>query len=270
MEDIIQRFIDRQPSRNELLKTGGEFTVQELREFGLGPEERDEWENLGRQLFYVNDVVPVRLVPSSLLHLAESIWGETGEIGRVIESLWTSFHVFRECVNKGWEVPLVKKDDGIWEWPEPVGFEWGDEDTKTLAMLFGAYSRKKEVEVSVIKGNTVHRLTLPSGIVSEEEVSDVVARPEEKIKLNIPALKDVRMINQQAWQNHALRTWAGQGHLLTAFSDLINNKLDSSRAEDYIMSMVSVLKDDQANMPVVRYCKENEKRLASNLFILEF
>lgn len=53
--------------------------------------------------------------------------------------MWTSFYVYRECVNTGLETPLVEKSDGVWEWPDPADFEWGDENTKMLALIFGAY-----------------------------------------------------------------------------------------------------------------------------------
>lgn len=252
----IKRIFDRQPSRKELLKTGGNFTVKELREFGR---------------LYINDLVPVRLVPDSLLNLAENTWRETENIGHVIESMWTSFYVFRECVNTEFEAPLVKKPDGVWEWPDPTDFEWGDESTKTLALLFGAYGRQKEATVSVVEGNTVHKLSLPSGVVSDEVVSDLVAHPDEHIKYKIPALGEVRMINQQAWQLHALRNWAGGGKLLSAFDDLINQELDTAWAEKYFMDMVNIFKEKTLKMPVVRFAVEKEKaHLPNNLFITEF
>lgn len=270
MKDSLRHFFDIPLSRSELLRTGGEFTVRELREFGLGREKTDEVGNRGRELLYVDDVVPVRLVPRSLLDLAVEIRQESGRIENVIEALWTSFYVFRACVNKDLEVPLVKKTDGVWEWPEPATFRWGDETAKTLALMLGAYRRQNEASVSIIQGNTVHSLTLPSGVVSAEKVSDLVACPEEHLKYKVPTLADVRMINQQAWQTHALRTWAGRGRLATAFDEFITQELDTSWAEEYIMSMVDVLRNTPIKMPVVKYAGKNERVSAKNLFILEF
>lgn len=270
MNDRLKRIFDQPPSRNELLKLGGNFTVSELREFGLGQEKEDYVSNVGRELLYINDVVPVRLIPNSLLSLAENLLEETADIGQVIEPIWTSFYVFRVCVNKELEVPLVKKEDGVWEWPEPTDFAWGDENTKTLALMFGAYGRQNEASVSVVEGNTIHKLSVSSGTVSEKKVSDLVAHPEKHIKYKIPVLNDVRMINQQAWQIHALRNWAGRNHLASAFSNLINQSLDRKKAEGYFLSMIDVLSQKTLDMPVVRYAKEGERDSMDNLFILEF
>ena len=261
---------DREPSRNELLNVGGDFTVADLRSAGLGKEVEDEYGNLGRELRSINDVVPTRLIPNSLLTLVENQWEQSQDITQVIESLWTSFSVFRATVNRGLQVPLVKKPDGLWEWPEPADFDWGDEQTKLLALMLGAYGRKSGVSVTVTKGNTVHRLSLADGVVSEEKVHEIVAHPEEHIRYKVPKLGDVRMINQQAWQMHALRTWVGVGHLMSAFDDMINQKLRTEDAETYIMSMVRILKDETHDMPVVRFEKDDEEGSDSNLFILEF
>lgn len=265
----IKRLFDRQPSRKELLKTGGDFTVAELREFGLG-EEKQVGGNTGRELLYVDDIIPVRLIPNSLLSLAEETFRETNDIGAVIESLWTSFYVYRDCVNKELEVPLVKKGDDSWEWPEPTDFSWGDENTKTLALMMGAYKRQAGPVISVTEGDTVHRLDVLSGVISEEKASGLIAQPENHIKYKIPALQDVRMINQQAWQMHALRNWAGHAKLMTAFDDLINQSLNRQNAEVYFTSMIEWYQQNTLDFPVVRYANKGETRSMSNLYILEF
>lgn len=127
--------------RNELLQSGGSFTLSELKGFGMGPEIVDEDGNLGRDLLYVSEGVKIRQIPSSLLNSAKAAWEKTRDVRQAIEPLWTSFYVYRDCVSKLGELitPFVKKDDRVWEWPEPADFSWGDEQTKTLAMLMGAY-----------------------------------------------------------------------------------------------------------------------------------
>lgn len=113
-------------------------------------------------------------------------------------------------------------------------------------------------------------MLLQSGVVSSTEVASLVAHPDEHIKFRIPMLKLVRMINQQAWQSHALRTWAGCGHLGTAFDEILDQKLDIKWAEKNFMSMIDVLGRTPFTMPVVRYARKNEKGSMYNLYILEF
>lgn len=269
MLDRFRQLFGHDRRRNEILQTGGKFTVRELREFGLGPETKDKVGNTGRELLYINDIVPVRLVPRSLLQRATILWTENHDIKQTIESLYTSFYIFRECVNTELEVPLIKKEDNIWEWPEPEGFSWGDEQTKTYALLFGAYEKRNEVELSVTEGNTVHTLLPQSGIVSSTEVADLIAHPDEHIRFSIPSLNDVRMINQQAWQQHALQTWAGYGKLGTAFDEILERTLDTGWADNYFMSMVIDLDLSPITMPVVRYASKKEQGSMNNLYIME-
>jgi hypothetical protein len=256
------------PTRNELLQQGGNFSVHELREFGLGPKKLIDG-NLGRSMLYVDDKVPVRLVPLALLDLAQAAINGTENVGPAIEMLWTSFYAYRATVNRDLMAPFVKKSDGVWEWPELTDSKWGDEKTKTLAFLFGAYKRINEPTVAITEGNVQHSLQIVSGVVSNEVTSTLIAHPDEHVKYTIPYLSDVRMMNAQAWQTYSLRNWAGRGMLSTAFERFIGHEPDPEAA-DYIQSLLRQLHDNIITFPVARFAGDNEKTSARSLYILEF
>lgn len=114
-------------SRDELLETGGSFTVKELREFALGKEVIPG----GRESLYISDEVPVRLIPSNLSITAEELYRD-GDIKSPIELLRSGYNLYRGCVNRGFEVPLALNNDA-YEWPEPSLFPWNDVEGVSLA-----------------------------------------------------------------------------------------------------------------------------------------
>lgn len=134
-----------------------------------------------------------------------------------------------------------------------------------LAMLLGAYGKQDEAQISITEGNVINQLSLPSRTVTSREVPELVAHPDQHLKFKIPSLGEVRMINQQAWQTHSLKTWAGYGSLGSAFGSLLMKKLDKNWAETYIMSMVDALKAKTIEMPVMRYAKSGEAPSSRNL-----
>lgn len=256
--------------RSELLQSGGSFTLSELHEFGLGPETKDEDGSTGRDLLYGSEGVRIRQVPSSLLNSVRATWEQTHDISQVIEPLWTSFYVYRDCVSKLGKLitPFIKKDDGVWEWPDPADFSWGDEQTKTLALLMGAYQKEPEATLSVFEGNVEHKLSLPSGVISAQTLSDLVAKPYEHIKFKIPALSEVRMLNEPAWQDYCLRGWGR--YLASAFDQFINQKPDAHKAEENIIHLLDTLQNKVYEFPGVRYANSGEKPVSQYLFTFNF
>ncbi|MDP4031042.1 MAG: hypothetical protein U1C50_04380 [Patescibacteria group bacterium] len=255
--------------RSELLQSGGNFTLSELNGFGLGPETRGKDGNIGRDMLYISEGVRLRQVPTSLLTSVKTNLENTHNIGQAIEPLWTSFYVYRECVTRLGELitPFVKKADGVWEWPDPADFSWGDEQTKTLAMLMGAYKKEQEATVSVFEGNVKHKLSLPSGVVSSETLSDLVAKPYEHIKFKIPVLSEVRILNEPAWQDNS-RRWTS--YLATAFNQFINQKPDSPKDEENIIALLDTLQKSVYEFPGVRYANSGEESNAQYLFTFNF
>lgn len=257
-------------SRNELLQSGGNFTLSELNEFGKGPETRDEY-GTGRDMLYISQGVRIRQVPTSLLTSIKSNLENTHNIGPAIESLWTSFYVYRDCVSKLGELitPFVKKADGVWEWPDPADFSWGDEQTKILAMLMGAYEKEPEATMSVFEGNVEHKLSLPSGVVSSETLSDFVAKPYEHIKFKIPVLSEVRMLNEPAWQEYS-RRWTR--FLSGTFDNFINHNHNPilPEKEANILKLVDDLQKSVFEFPGVRYANSNEENNTQYLFTFNF
>lgn len=134
-------------------------------------------------------------------------------------------------------------------------------------MIFGAYKKEQEITVSVFEGNVEHKLSLPSGIVSAETLPDLIAKPYEHLKFKIPVLSEVRMLNEPAWQDYS-RRWIS--YLATAFDQLINQKLDVTKAEENIIALLDSLQKSVYEFPGVRYANSGEKPVPQYLFTFHF
>lgn len=114
----------------------------------------------------------------------------------------------------------------------------------------------------------INKLSLLSGVVSSETLSDLVAKPYEHIKYKIPVLSEVRMLNEPAWQDYSLRGWAR--YLESVFDQFINQKLDVSKAEEGVSRLLDSLQNKVYEFPGVRYADSGEQSVNQYLFTFSF
>lgn len=265
----IMRFLDsvRWSSREELLESGGEFSVEELIDVGLDGKKGDK----ERRLLFVNDYVLVRLLPLKLLDAVEEHHRSSGLDKIALRVLRAAYFVYRGCVNQSMEAPVYLQN-GAWEWPEPVNYHWNDlEELLFMGMLMGAEKRVESARVvTTEEGDVVRSQDLITGVVTSLKVAAIVARPQELVKYQIPRLADVRFVNSMAWKLHSNRVFANG--LARAIEDLDAGVADQGGIDDFFSFLFKDLREP-TRMPVVRYAKQGEKTVgvpSGNLFILQF
>ncbi len=257
-------------SREELLESGGSFSVGELHEIGLGPKEEDG----GRPMLFRNNPVPFRLMPAKLLDATEKLLDETGDIALVLETLWAAFEIYRNCVNKGdITAPLTRAEDGVYEWPKPAIFTWDNlEAVRLTGFALGGNKTTGGPKVSVIveEGGKIFKKTrdVHTGDLIEEEVSAMAAKPHELFQFEVDRLADVRFVNPQGWQKTSLRSFATS---LSRFTDLAcEGRLNVEHARTFLDSLFTGVRKDVHDWPTVRYAKEGEPRDTYRSFLFTF
>lgn len=249
-------------SRNELLMTGGEFTVQELREIALGEED----ENGGRPLLTVSESCRLRLLPSKLQLAVRDILETSGDTRTAINVLHSAFVIFRECVSNEAVVPLLLGPDGVLEWLEPARFKWGDFDVVNfIGMALGSGQISNSAKVSVLEERLKYETDVFSGEKVVLEMSEFAAHPDRNLKFLVARLKDIRFMNSMTWQQLTLRVFATG--LMRAVDDIRKGRLREEEARNFLKSLSSREgASETPDLPVLRYAQENEQSDIESLF----
>ena len=263
------RFLEllRGSSREELLESGGEFIVEELIDVGLSGKRGDK----ERSLLFVNDYVPVRLLPLKLSLAVEERWRLPGSDKTALRILKSAYYIYRGCVNQSMEAPMCL-NNGVWEWPEPVSCHWDDLEALLFIGMFMGAERKAESAyvVTVGDGDLVRSQDILTGEVKEQKVAQLVARPNVFVKYHIPKLADVRVVNSMAWQLFSNKVFANG--LARAIEDMEAGTANEGNLKSFFSFLFNDLREP-IKMPVVRYASSREQSVkedCGNLFILGF
>jgi len=182
-------------TRNELLKTGGDFTVEELREIALGEPEKDG----GRPFLLLSTIEPVRLMPIKLQAAAAKEYEKSKDTKRVFDTLLSGFTIYRNSVNTGLMAPLVV-NEGACEWPEPALFGWNDLDAVNfIGFAMGSKVKSDSVLITTQGGKVEKTLNLTTGETTTKELTEFAAHPDKNLKFRVKRVGDVRMINSASW-----------------------------------------------------------------------
>lgn len=218
--------LDIYQDRNLFLESGGVFSVKQLEQFGLSREVVGGY----REMLYVSQHSPVRLVPLNLLN-AIKLQLENQNIESVVDSFYSAFVIYRNSVNNGLSpAPLVKADDNVFEWPEPEDISWGDLDS---------------VQILGIKMDKLRK------------------NPYRESKFKIPKLNNVGMVNANKWQNVSLHFFASD--LMALVEDLRTDKVSIIVAKYFLESKIEEL-EDPMEMLIARYSLTGEKTSINALY----
>lgn len=247
-------------SRDRLLETGGEYSIEDLREIGLGPEKS----NGGRALLYASEAVPVNLIPHDLATALEELYAETSDARSLFQTLHSALYVYRECVNEDLEAALVKNGEA-WEWPTPVLFSWKDIDAiNFMGVAMGAMKKNDNVLVSIREGAQRAVTDLVTGQVKTEDVLGITGDPAKNFKFRIGKLANVRMVNSQTWQNITLRAYAS--NVIWVLEAVKERELNKAETDKYASELIKAFPKFKVNLPAVRYSKSCEAPNAEFLF----
>lgn len=246
-------------SRDRLLDGGGEFSVTELKEFGLA----SPLPSGGRTLLLVPEKFPARLVPDDLMHSLRASYSKNKDDKFFLQSLHSAFFIYRECVNQDIGAVFARYGE-IWEWPTPALFSWKDLDAiNFLGMAMGSFDRTDSVRVSVKEGDREIIRDLSTGQITQKDVAGIANSPSKNLKFEVQRLSDVRMINSQSWQSLMLNIFATS--VMRAI-DAIES--DRGKVDPQIHQFVLQLSErlpGQISFPGVRYAKSGERSDASAL-----
>lgn len=255
--------LEPKPSRDKLLESGGEFTISELIDFSLGEEVSPG----ARRVLYVDDIVPVRLIPLELSLAAEEFFFKDADIKSTLQILRFAYCFYRSCVNRRMEVPLAQVEGG-WEWLQPANFPWTDFDAVKLMAFAIEGGREVDTPLAITyQGSTEDKFNFLTGKVTRTEVSDLRSRPNDVVKFKVRKLGDIRMVNQMAWQQFSNKVFANG--LLYAIEDIEKGVADTNKLKDLISFLFKDLRES-VRMPVLRYAKFGETPSGENLLINSF
>lgn len=247
---------ERVPSRDELLESGGDFTVEELRNFGLGPEEVCGG-NIARPLLYINDRIPLRLIPNRLVSTLTVASQMEFDPKFILETLHSAFVIYRECVNRDFEAPVVLEENA-WQWPDPVLCGWDDLDgINYLGLAMGSMADVNTTTISVVEADKRISKDILTGKITEERLSNLRLNPDKILKFKVRKLSDLRMVNSQSWQQLTLRSYALG--VMRAIDSVKQNGVDKD-IENFARYLLREALGFVTNVPAVRYAKDGEKK----------
>jgi len=257
----MDRFFERiLRSRDRLLETGGEFSVNELRETGLGETDPDG----GRSLLYVSEVAPVNLVPQNLAEALKDLYEKTSDERLFLQTLHSAFHIYRECVNDDLLAALCKKGSS-WEWPETALFSWKDIDAiNFMGTAMGAMKKNDSVSVTAREGDQKVTTDLFTGQVSTEKFAGITGNPAENFKYKVNRLADIRMINSQSWQTVTLRAYATA--VMRALDSIKGREKSNTDLREFVNGLIEEFPKMKVDFPAGRYAKTGETPAPSFLF----
>ncbi|OGK14708.1 hypothetical protein A3C98_03510 [Candidatus Roizmanbacteria bacterium RIFCSPHIGHO2_02_FULL_37_15] len=249
--------------RNELLKTGGSFTLEQLIDLSYGPADIE-----GKSpILLVSETALVRPLPLKLLTTAQAYFKRTPNYLDYLSLLYAGFEIYRVPASRDPFIAPLVKVDGVCEIPEPAYAAWDSrEQILSLAWLVSDFDIQRDSVVTIIEENKKTEIDFASGQTREEEINRFRAFPNQYIKFNIPSLDDVRLISMRGWQSWVIEGFAR--NLERAIRDLRR-----SAREDDIKRLVGYLNRYTGlgyRLPVLRYAKEDERPNASNLFYSKF
>ena len=242
------------------MESGGEFSVEQLREFGMGEKGPEG----GRPALYTTEILAVRLVPKNLIASLGALYEKTRDERQFLQTLYSAFYIYRECVNTGFEAVLSVKDNAC-EWPQPRLFPWSDVDAiNFMGMAMGAMKRNDTVAVSIDNKGQRETTDLFTGEKKIEKISGITGDPPHNFVFKVGKLKDIRVVASQPWQNTTLRAY-GRG-AERALDDLRSGRDVEAKVKDFVKYLLAEFPKMEVKFPVGRYTKSGEVPNPSFLF----
>lgn len=245
-------------SRNELLKTGGNRTMQEMVDMGLGRIDMSG----GRRFLLVSETAQARPIPLKLLEAAKRGYDLDHDPVNLFNYLYAGFTIYREpAYHDHWLSPLVMVD-GVCEFPEPATTSWSNrDDIVTLGMMLGSFE-EAEATIATAQGNKLISTNILTGQTAEKEKTRLQLYPHTTLEFKIPSFNDVRLVNYEDFQRWLLRAYALP--MSRALEDLRRNNANPDLIEKFANELFAKAGLGYS-LPVLRYAKENEISNTANL-----
>lgn len=242
-----------------VLEMGGQFTITEIRNLAF--------------LGFVNDYIPVRLIPAKLIQTLKDIYQGPENTLEFLYTLQAAYVLYRNSVNReSFTAPLVLKNEA-YEWPEPVNLSWDSPNSlRFIGAALGAFEMTdKAVAITLLElGDEFYEkiVDIQTGQPSERQVAKLRAKTHEVVLYQIPKIADVAMLQNMAWQTFTLRRFALG--LMRCSGDVQSGTFDPDKVASFIKYLLG-MDEKTYQLPAIRFARSGEiTQTPSHLMITDF